>query len=114
MHSKLYCIDSKQDIVTDSFDIPVPNFHLDGNKLYICGKEFSYTTNITTGIYAILDVASKQILTKNFITDGTDLQIKEPYGIAVNPITKDIYVTDVSGHTTPGTLYCFDNNGKKK
>ena len=37
-----------------------------------------------------------------------------PYGVAVNPITKDIYVTDAKDYLTPGRLYCFGSDGIKK
>ncbi|MCQ2148058.1 MAG: YncE family protein, partial [Bacteroidales bacterium] len=44
----------------------------------------------------------------------TDAKIDVPYGLAVNPITGEIYVTDAGDYVTPGTLYCFDGSGKLK
>jgi DNA-binding beta-propeller fold protein YncE len=38
----------------------------------------------------------------------------QPYGIAVNPITKDIYVTDGLNFVQFGFLYCFGQDGKMK
>ena len=64
--------------------------------------------------YAVIDVNKMDVLTRNFITDGTEKQIKIPYGIAVNPATKDIYVTDAKRYWDPGHLYCFGQDGKKK
>jgi DNA-binding beta-propeller fold protein YncE len=107
--SRLYCIDSKTDKITDSVNIAVSNFHLDENHLYIIGTTMSNEIN-----YGVVDVVSKQIISKQFITDGTDAKIRTPYGIAVNTITKDIYVTDVRTYVTPGTLYCFDKEGRYK
>ena len=40
--------------------------------------------------------------------------IRKPYGIAVNPLTHDIYVTDGRNYVNPGYLYCFDSNGVQK
>jgi DNA-binding beta-propeller fold protein YncE len=37
-----------------------------------------------------------------------------PYGVAVNPVNKDIFVTDAKDYVSSGTLYCFDKTGKKK
>jgi DNA-binding beta-propeller fold protein YncE len=68
--------------------------------------------NTTT--YGIVDVARREIVSRNFITDGTEQQIKIPYGILVHPQTKDIYVTDARNYVSPGTLYCFDKNGRLK
>jgi DNA-binding beta-propeller fold protein YncE len=45
---------------------------------------------------------------------GTDKKIEIPYGIAINPETREIFVTDVKDYITPGTLYCFTPDGKKK
>lgn len=112
--SKLYCIDSRTDRLTDSMDIAVSNFHLDDDKLYIYSVEWSYVSMSNEITYGIIDVATKNVITKNFITDGTDTKIKIPYGIMVNPITKDIYVTDAKNYVSPGTLYCFDKDGKQK
>jgi DNA-binding beta-propeller fold protein YncE len=64
--------------------------------------------------YGIIDVASRQIVTRRFITDGTDQKIRIPYGIMVHPHTKDIYVTDAKNYVSPGTLYCFDRHGRQK
>lgn len=112
--SKLYCIDSRTDRLTDSMDIAVSNFHLDDDKLYIYSVEWSYVSMSNEITYGIIDVVTKKVITKNFITDGTDSKIKVPYGIMVNPITKDIYVTDAKNYVSPGTLYCFDKEGKQK
>ena len=64
--------------------------------------------------YAIINTQSRQKVCDNFITDGTDKEIVIPYSIAVNPITKDIYVTDAKDYVSPGRLFSFDRFGKKK
>lgn len=112
--SRLYWINSNSDQLVDSLDIAVSNFHLDGDSLYTCATEWSYITMQEIITYGIVDVAKKEIVTRNFISDGTDLKITLPYGITVNPITKDIYVTDAKDRVSPGILYCFDKEGKKK
>ena len=53
------------------------------------------------------------MVTRNFITDGTEQNIKVPYGIKVHPVTKEIYVTDAKTYVNPGTLYCFSPEGVK-
>ncbi len=62
----------------------------------------------------MINVKEETLINKKFITDGSDVQIRIPYGIMVDPITKDVYVSDAKDYVTPGTLYCFDPNGKKK
>jgi DNA-binding beta-propeller fold protein YncE len=112
--SRLYWINTYTDRLVDSLDIAVSHFHLDGDSLYIYSVEWSYITMGNEITYGIIDVAKKEIMTRNFITDGTDKIIRIPYGIKVHPITKDIYVTDAKNYVSPGTLYCFDKNGKQK
>ena len=112
--SRLYCIDTHTDQLTDTIDIPVTGYHLDGDSLYIYGTAWSYETMDEEVSYAIVDVQHHTILTRSFITDGTDQTIRKPYGITVNPLTKDIYLTDAKNYVNPGTLYCFTPDGKKK
>ena len=42
------------------------------------------------------------------------VEISSYYGLAVNPETKEIFVTDAKNYVSPGTLYCFSPDGKKK
>ncbi|MEG0560091.1 MAG: YncE family protein [Muribaculaceae bacterium] len=112
--SRLYSIDVRTEKLSGEYDISVSNFHLDGDSLYLYCVEWSYVTMSNTITYGIVDVAKRKIITRNFITDGTDNLIKIPYGITVNPITKDIYITDAKNYVSPGTLYCFGKDGKKK
>jgi DNA-binding beta-propeller fold protein YncE len=112
--SRLYRIDTASDQLLDSLDIAVSNFHLDGDSLYLYSVEWSYVSMKNTITYGIVDVARNTILTRNFITDGTERSIKIPYGIMVHPLTKDIYITDAKNYVSPGTLYCFDSSGRQK
>ena len=112
--SRLYRIDRTRDELADSLDIAVSNFHLDGDSLYLYSTEWSYISMSNEITYGIVDVAKRAIVTRSFITDGTDRQIKIPYGVMVHPFTKDIYVTDAKNYVSPGTLYCFGRDGRQK
>jgi DNA-binding beta-propeller fold protein YncE len=112
--SRLYRIDRTRDELADSLDIAVSNFHLDGDSLYLYSTEWSYLTMSNEITCGIVDVAKRTIVTRRFITDGAEQQIKIPYGIMVHPLTKDIYVTDAKNYVSPGTLYCFGSDGRQK
>jgi DNA-binding beta-propeller fold protein YncE len=112
--SRLYRVDTRRDQLVDSLDIAVSNFCLDGDSLYLYSVEWSYMAMASVTTYGIVDVARREIVSRNFITDGTEQQIKIPYGIFVHPQTKDIYVTDAKNYVSPGTLYCFDKGGHLK
>lgn len=113
--SRTYVIDSRTDEVTDEFKL-LPNSEMTvcGDSLYVYSTEWSYPTQSNTVSYAIVNVRTKKIVTRNFITDGTDRRIAIPYGIAVNPATREIFVTDAGNYVTPGKLYCFNPDGTKK
>ena len=112
--SKTYIIDSESEQVTKVMDLPVSEMTLCGDSLYIYSTEWSYITNSNTTSYAIVNTKTQAVVSKHFITDGTEAEIETPYGIAVNPITKEIFVTDAKDYVTPGTLYCFSQQGEKK
>lgn len=115
--SRLFCINSQTDTVTDSINIATSGMTLanaQSDSLYVYGTEWNYATNQWTVNYAIVNVRTHEVLTRNFITDGTEKTIQQPYGIRVNPDNADIYVTDAGNFVTPGYLYCFSADGKQK
>lgn len=112
--SKTFVIDSQTDQVTDAFDLPNSNMNRCGDSLYVYSTQWSYNTNSNTISYAIVDTRRKLVVERNFIKDGTEKSIAIPYGVAINPETKEIFVTDAKNYVTPGTLYCFTPDGKKK
>lgn len=109
-----YIIDSRTDEVKGKLNLAVSEWCLDGDKLYTYGSEYRSETGQYTMNYAIVNVRTEEIVSRNFIADGTDKNISKPYGLAVNPETKEIFVTDARTYVIPGTLYCFTPEGTKK
>lgn len=112
--SNLFVLDSKTNKVTHQLDIPVSEMAMIGDSLYFYSVEWSYITNSNTVTYGIIDTKTKKVINDKIITDGTDKQIMIPYGIAVNPETKEIFVTDAQNYVVTGYLYCFTPEGKLK
>ncbi len=112
--SKLFVIDTETDTVKNSFDIACANLTISGDTAYIIGSEFSYTTFEWTINYSMLDVKTETLLSEIFLPAEVSDAIKTPYGIAVDPISSNIYITDAGDYVSPGTLYCIDNNGNTK
>lgn len=112
--SRFFLIDTKTDEIKKQFDIAVSNLCIAGDTAYIYGSEFNYDTFKWTITYNMVDVKQETVLNKNFITDGTTNDIEMPYGIAVNPISKEIFMTDAKDYVSPGTLYSFTKEGKMK
>jgi hypothetical protein len=111
--SNTYIID-KNDMVRKKLDLPCSNMAVDGDSMYIYSVEWSNITLKNTVTYAIVNTKTQAIASRRFITDDTDKQIVAPYGIAIHPETRDIYVTDAKDYMNPGVLYCFDRYGKRK
>ncbi|MDR2765227.1 MAG: YncE family protein [Tannerella sp.] len=112
--SRLYRVDTTGDVPADSLSVAVSNFWLAGDSLYLIGMQWNPVSLTDEPVYSIVDVVGKTIVSRNFITDGSERSIRTPYGIAVHPQTGDIYLTDARNHISPGVLYCFGRDGRQK
>ena len=116
--SRLFVLEKKRGynrmVVTDTIPVACSNMAVHGDSLYFYATEWNNYTSSNTISYGIIDVRTKQIVSRNFITDGTEREITIPYGIAVHPETGDIFVTDAKNYVSSGTLFCFDRRGRKK
>ncbi len=96
--------------MTDTIDLPVSNFAIAGDSLYLIGMgELAQRADY----FSIVNTATREVVNSGFITDGTDKGLETPYGITVHPETRDIYITDAGDYINPGYLYRFNREGKK-
>jgi len=112
--ANLYVIDTQTDQVKQQLNIAVSNMTIDEDKLYYYATSYQHSTAQETISYGILDTKTKQVIRDYIITDGTEKKILIPYGIAVNPETKEIYMTDAQDYVGTGYIYCFSPEGKLK
>ena len=108
--SQLFVIDTKKDKVKNSFDIPTNNLTIVGDTAYIVGSAFSYETFEWEIDYRMIDIKKEELLEGSFLPESVSNEIEMPYGLAVDPLSKDIYITDARDYVSPGTLYCIDKN----
>ena len=108
--SQLFVIDTKKDKVKNSFDIPTNNLTIVGDTAYIVGSAFSYETFEWEIDYRMIDIKKEELLEGSFLPESVSNEIEMPYGLAVDPLSKDIYITDARDYVSPGTLYCIDQN----
>ena len=91
-----------------------------GDSMYFYGAHWSDETmsnQITYGFFNIqnsLPFREGAGVGSSLITDGTEKNIKIPYGIQVNPYTGDIYITDAKNYVSSGQLHCYSREGKRK
>ncbi len=112
--SNLYVVDSKTHQVKKTFDLPVSNFTIVGDKLYYYSNEFSYETFEYKLSFGVIDTKTEQVIKQDFINATSLANIQTPYGIAVNPNNGDIYLTDAGNYVSSGYVYCFDKDGNEK
>lgn len=112
--SSLYLVDAATGMVKKNFNIAVSEMTIVNDKLYYYGNEFNYNTHTSRKTFGIIDVKTEQIISDKIFDQEYINAIKTPYGIAVNPITEDIYITDARNYVSMGFVYCFDKNGHFK
>ena len=85
-----------------------------GDSMYFYGSHWSDETMSNHITYGIFNVRTSTLVSDHFITDGTEKNIKIPYGIQVNPYNGDIYITDAKNYVSSGQLHCYSREGKRK
>ncbi|MGQ9845941.1 MAG: YncE family protein [Bacteroidales bacterium] len=106
----LQIIDTNTDELKYTFpNIEVLNLAINGDTAYV--YYYDYVSGTEPKIMTI-NVKDETIINHNFISDGTIIQT--PYGIAVQPITGDVFITDAKGFVNTGEVICFNKNGQKK
>ena len=95
-----------------------------GDSMYFYGSHWSDETMSNQTTYGVFNIQNSLPLAGAFregagvgsslITDGTEKNIKIPYGIQVNPYNGDIYITDAKNYVSSGQLHCYSREGKRK
>lgn len=110
----MFVIDTKTDKVAYQLGFGASDMCMSGDSLYFYSVEWSYLTNSNKITYGIFDTRTKQVVNDKIITDGMDKYIMIPYGLQINPETKDIYIADAQNYVVTGYIYCFSPEGKMK
>ena len=111
---RLFCVDANSRNVVSELEVAVSDLDIVGDSLYFCADTWSNFSQASTVGYGIVNVRTRQLVSTGFIKDGTESMISKPYGLKVNPVTRDIYVTDAKDYVTPGKLYCYSPEGRLK
>ena len=112
--SCLYVIDPTNDRVVAEVNTPISDMWIHGDSAYIYSSARNDITHVTTVSYSILDLNTLRVVDDKIIKDGTDVNIKMPHGIAVHPITGEIYITDARNYVSSGRIHCYSPNGELK
>ena len=86
-------------VVTDTLNIPCSNLCISGDSLFYYSTEWNVNTQSNTISYGIIDVRTKEVISTNFITDGSEKDIRILTGSWSIPIQK------ISSSPTPRITY---------
>ncbi|WP_407482733.1 YncE family protein [Elizabethkingia meningoseptica] len=109
--SNLFVVDSETGFIKKTFNLPVSDFTIVNDKLYYYSNSYSYNTNSYVKSYGIIDVKTKSVIANKLFDAKYESEIETPYGIMVNPVTGDLYITDAGNYVSTGYIYCFNKNG---
>lgn len=109
---KIHVIDPQTDTVIKDINEPISDFSFVENRMYYYGYE--YTSSGTTSSYGILNTDNFEKISSNFIKNGVENDIVIPYGIIVNPINGDVFISDAKDYVSNGELFCFTKFGDLK
>lgn len=101
--SSMATIDSRTDLVKTAVDFSGGSMVINGDYAYIPSSG---------GKVKVFNVKTEQLDKDNFISDGT--KVTTTYGVAVDELSGEVFVTDAKNYTTGGEVFCFDKDGKKK
>lgn len=96
------------DLAQSFIDIQALNFNIHNDTAYI----YNYDFNKQSSWVKVFDCKTEKLISENFITDGTEPDT--PYGIDINPVNGDVYLTDSKSYTVLGDVLCFNKQGKLK
>lgn len=111
IQSRLFVINPQLDMIVTEVNTPVSDLCIHGDSAYIYSAATNDLTGKTSISYSILNLNTLQIVDDHIIKDGTEADIKMPHGIAVHPITGEIYITDARNYVSSGRIHCYSPDG---
>ncbi len=101
--SSMAIIDSNKDEVKSQEDFSGGSMVINGDMAYITASG---------GKVKVYNVKTETLEKENFIADGT--AVTTLYGLAVDALSGEVFVTDAKNYVTRGEVTCFDAEGNKK
>lgn len=108
----LFVLDTKTDQVKKKFDMPCSNMTIVGDTAYMISTEYNLQTETWTKNYPMINIASEEVLSKSFISGEVQSMIEMPYGLAVDPMSRNIFITDARDYISPGRILGVDKDGR--
>lgn len=97
--------------VAGSFDVSASNMDIVGDTLYYIGTSWNNQTSSNTIRMGLIDVKKLNEVDNTLFESSEAKGITLPYGIKVNPYTKDFYLMDAKNYVSSGELLHFLSDG---
>ena len=110
--ASLNCIDPAT-LKVERMDVPVGAMTLQGDSLYIVSNTWDSALNCGIPGSAIVNVATGQVVSRSMVDEAV-LGKMTPYGVAVDPESHEIFVSDARDYMSSGLLYRFAPDGTLK
>ncbi len=93
---------------------PVSAMTLSADTLFCVATAWSYETMSNQTEHYMVDISTRRVIDKPIMKPEVAAQIRTPYAIAVNPITRERYVTDAGNYVNPGWILAVSPDGQLK
>jgi hypothetical protein len=92
-------------------DIPVSDLCIVGDSLYFYGSQWSEATYQNELFHGIINIRTHEVVSDK-LTDAQEFsQMRQPYGLIVNPNERDFYLMDAKNYVSSGELLHFKPDG---
>lgn len=110
----LYCLAADAGgrlTVSGRLDIPVSDMQLVGDTLWYLASDWDQADARPRARYGLIDVLSRNDLQTSLFDAPEAQQMETPYGLLVNPLTRDFYLMDAHNYVSSGRLLHFSPSG---
>lgn len=96
----LQIVDTKTDKLKHTFPLPCNSLCVVGDTAYVISIDLNGKI-----FYNMIDTQKEELLEGSFLPNN--IKPIAPYGIIVDPFSKNIYIADAGDYISPGVLYCI-------
>lgn len=97
--------------VIDRIEIPVAEMQLVGDELWYLASTWDNLSGTAKGSFGIIDIRTRQKTTSTLFDAPEIAAMHTPYGMLINPESRDFYLMDARNYVSSGQLLHFLPDG---
>ena len=114
--SSLYCLTKNpstgQYEVAKDMRLPCTRFDIRGDSLVYYSTVYDAAGN-SSSRFGVINVRTREALSGQWITDGTETEIRTPYNVFFQPQGGNIYVLDAKDFKSSGEVFAYSYDGRR-